>query len=53
MRISLFKVGENESIGEVLEAGSVVRHDVGLAWDVERGVVIAVSALVLARQLQR
>ena len=47
MRIPLFKVGEKESIGEVLEARGIVRHDVGLARDVERHVVVAVAALVL------
>ena len=30
MRIPLFEVGEKESIGEVLEVRSVVRHDVGV-----------------------
>ena len=48
MRILLVKVGKKESVGEVLEALGVVRHDVGLARDVERGMVVAVSALVLA-----
>ena len=48
MRIALFEVGEEECIGEVLEARGVVRHDISLAWDVERGVVIAVLPLVLA-----
>ena len=32
-----------------MEAGGVVRHNVGLDRDVERGVVVAVSALMLAR----
>lgn len=49
LRIALFEVREEEGVGEMLEARGVVRHDVSLAWDVERGVVIAVVALVLAR----
>ena len=47
MRIPLFEVSEKESVGEVLEARGVIRHDVGLARDVERHVVVAVAALVL------
>ena len=49
LRIPLFEVSEKEGVGEVLEMRGVVSHDVSLARDVERGVVIAVLTLVLAR----
>ncbi len=48
LRISLFKVGEEERIGEVLQAGGVVGHDVDLSWEVEGDMVVSVEALVLA-----
>ena len=48
MRIPLVEVGEKESVGEMLEARSVVGHDIGLAWEVEGGVVVAMIALVAA-----
>ena len=51
MRIALVEVGVEECIGEVLEARGVVRHDIGLAREVERGVVIAVRPLMLARSV--
>ena len=51
MRILLFKVSKEESIGEVLEAGSIIGHDVGLARKVESCMVIAVQALVATRSV--
>ena len=49
LRLALFEVGEEECIGEVLEARGVIRHDISLARDVEQGVVVAALPLVLAR----
>ncbi len=48
MRIPLFEVGEEERIGEMLQAGGVVGHDVDLSWEVEGDMVVSVEALVLA-----
>lgn len=41
-------MGEEERIGEVLQAGGVVGHDVDLSWEVEGDMVVSMEALVLA-----
>ena len=45
-RIGLVVVGEESSIGEMLETGGVISHDVLRAWEVPGLVAIAVRALV-------
>ena len=42
----LFKVGEEGSVREVLQAGGIVGHDIGTPWDEEVGLAVAVLPLV-------
>ena len=46
MRIHLFIVRKEGGIGEVLEAGGIIAHDIGRSWDVPGLVAVAVLALV-------
>lgn len=39
-------MGEEISVRQVLQTGGVVGHDVGVSWDVESHVAVAVLALV-------
>ena len=48
MRIALFKVREESSISEVLEARGVVGHAVAVSWEVRGKVAVAVIPLVQA-----
>ena len=45
MRIGLFKVGEERGVGEVLQAGGIVSHDIVSSW--EEGCDVAVAMLSL------
>ena len=51
LRIVLFEVSEEGGLGEMLQAGGVVGHLVGVAWEVEGFEEVAVLALVLASEL--
>ena len=42
----LFKVGKEGSVREVLKAGGIVSHDVGMPWDEEVRLAVAVFPLV-------
>lgn len=44
--IVLFEVSKKSGIGEMLEAGCVIAHDIGRSWDVLTVVTISVVALV-------
>ena len=46
--IFLLEVREKGLIGEMLQAGRVVGHDVRFPWDVRDHVTVTVGALVLA-----
>ena len=48
LRIVLFEMSEESSIGEGLQSRGVVSHDVGRSGDVEAAVAVAVRSLVLA-----
>jgi hypothetical protein len=48
LRISLFKVGKEFGVSEMLQAGGVISHSISISW-VEKGeVAVAVLALVSA-----
>ena len=46
MRIHLFIMREKGGIGEVLEAGSIIAHDIRRSWDVPGLVAVSVFTLV-------
>ena len=48
LRIVLVEVGEKGSVRQVLQAGGIVGHDVGVSWEVGRFVAVAMEALVQA-----
>ena len=46
LRIHLFIVCKEGGIGEVLEAGGIIAHDIRRSWDVPGLVTVAVLSLV-------
>ena len=46
MRIELFKVGEERGVGEMLQAGSIVSHDIVSSWEKVRDVAVAMLSLM-------
>ena len=50
MLVVLFKVGTKGIVREVLQAGGVISHGVGLAWDELGDMAVAVLALVVTRE---
>ena len=46
MRIGLFKVGEERGVGEMLQAGGVVYHDIVSSWEKVCKVTVAMLALM-------
>ncbi len=51
LRIVLFEVGEKRRVGEVLESGCIVSHDVVGSWEVGSKVAVAMEALVGAHKV--
>ena len=49
MRVQLLEVGKKGLVRQVLQARSVVGHDVGLSWDILSDVAVAVAALMVTR----
>jgi hypothetical protein len=48
LRISLFKVGKEFDVSEMLQAGGVVSHSVSISWEEKGEVAVAVLSLVSA-----
>ena len=48
LRIVLFKVQKEESVGEILHLQGVVCHAIGKSWEVVCFVIVAMLALVVA-----
>lgn len=46
MRIGLFKVGEKGGVGEMLQAGGIVSHDIVSSWEEIRDVAVAMLSLM-------
>ena len=46
----LFEVGKKGMVREVLQAGGVISHGIGLAWDELGDMAVAVLALVVTRE---
>jgi hypothetical protein len=47
LRISLFKVGKEFAVSEMLQAGGIVSHSISISWEEEGEVAVAVLLLVL------
>ena len=46
LRIGLFKVGKEGVVGEVLQAGGIVSHDIVSSWEKVCTVTVAMLALM-------
>ena len=46
MRIGLFKVGEKGGVGEMLQAGGIVSHDIVSSWEKICKVTVAMISLM-------
>ena len=51
MWIVLFEVSEELGVGELLQAGGVVSHNVPSSWEEEHALAVAVAASMEARQV--
>ena len=49
LRIVLLEVSKESGVGEVLQAGGIICHDIEFSWEVGGQVAVAVLALVEAR----
>ena len=49
LRAQLLEMGKKGLVRQVLQAGSIIGHNVGLSWDVLSDMTVAVAALMVTR----